>query len=102
MVWFSSPPLIALFEDPDLSIFLPSFATMSFAGLNLACEEAHDYEIEVDVEGERDVQSPDAWGLLSSSPASGSGELPGEEEIEAAVIRNSKEVGVGTDKEYRR
>jgi hypothetical protein len=68
---------------------------MSFTGVDLACEVVPDYEVEVDVdvdvegEGERDVQCLGARGLLSPSTTSGSGELSGEEDIEAVVIREA-------------
>jgi hypothetical protein len=75
---------------------------MSFVGLNRACDAVLDFEVEDDVEGERDVHSPETWTSIAESPASSNASVPRDEDLEAAVIRNSKEVAEGTDREYRR
>jgi hypothetical protein len=75
---------------------------MSFAGLDRACEPALDYEVEDDVEGEREVHSPETWTNIPQSPGFTNPSVPGDDDMEAAVIRNSKEVAEGTNREYRR
>ena len=78
---------------------------MSFAGLHLACEGVNDLEADDDVNGEHDINSPDVWTgiteeLDDSYDASMESQRPSD--IEAAVLKNSVEVSVTTDKEYRR
>jgi hypothetical protein len=79
---------------------------MSFAGLHVACEGANDFEAEDDVDGERDINSPEAWtGIaeeLDDCQDIGIESLQSGEGIEAAVLKNSVEVSATTDKEYRR
>jgi hypothetical protein len=81
---------------------------MSFAGLHVACEGANDFEAEDDVDGERDINSPEAWTGIAEELDDGqdtgieSLRLQPGEDIEAAVLKNSVEVSATTDKEYRR
>jgi hypothetical protein len=74
---------------------------MSFAGLNRACEYVLDCEVEDEVDGERDVHSAEMWASIPESPTSNA-TSPRDEDIEATVMQNSREVAEGTDQEYRR
>jgi hypothetical protein len=73
---------------------------MSFAGLLVACEGANDFEAEDDVDGERDINSPEAWtGIaeeLDDGQDTGIESLQPGEDIEAAVLKNSVEVSATT------
>jgi hypothetical protein len=76
---------------------------MSFAGLTKACDSelVRDFEVEDEVEDEREAQSVETWSNIPQSSAPGA-ILPGNDDIEAAVVQNSREVAEGTDREYRR
>jgi hypothetical protein len=74
---------------------------MSFAGLDRACDSVLDFEVEDEVEDERDAHSIEAWTSIPQSPVASSS-FPGDDDIEAAVVQNSREVAEGTDREYRR
>ena len=65
-------------------------------------EVALQYDVQNDVEDEQELQSLDNWETISQiNPHEVMG-LVVDESLEAIISENSREVALGTDKDYRR
>ncbi len=65
-------------------------------------EVALQYDVQNDVEDEQEFQCPDNWDTISQINQHEVRGLVVDESLEEIISQNSREVALGTDKDYRR